>query len=269
MDLLVTLDENYIYPLKVLLRSFFVNNADDDGTTIHLLHTSIPDERLDDLEGFCSSHGATLNPIQVDGELFKDAPVNKRYPQEMYYRLLAPYFLPKELERVLYLDPDILIINSLKPLWEIDLQGNAFAAASHTGITETANFVNRIRLETDHDYFNSGVILIDLVKARELVAADDVFQYVEKNKPILVLPDQDVFNALYGKHTLAIDDVVWNYDARNYMSYFLSSAGKHDLDWLLQNTAILHFCGKSKPWQPKYEGLFEVLYKHYMSLEAR
>ena len=53
----------------------------------------------------------------------------------MYYRLLAAQFLPDHLHRILYLDPDILVINSLRPLWETDLKGNLFAAAAHTGKT--------------------------------------------------------------------------------------------------------------------------------------
>lgn len=80
----------------------------------------------------------------------------------MYYRLLSPLILPKELDRVLYLDPDILIINSLRPLWELNLDMKVFAAASHTGLTEIANDINHVRLNTEHEYFNSGVMLIDL-----------------------------------------------------------------------------------------------------------
>ena len=54
----------------------------------------------------------------------------------MYYRLLAPRLLPASLHRVLYLDPDILVINPLTPLWETDLKGNLFGAASHTTVSD-------------------------------------------------------------------------------------------------------------------------------------
>jgi len=172
--------------------------------------------------------------------------------------------------RRLYLDPDILIINPLRPLWEVNLRGNVFAASAHTSITEATNFVKRVRLGTDHDNFNSGIILIDLVKARQLVKIDEVFHHVEEFKDELILPDQDVFNVLYGKNTLAVDDVLWNYDARNYFNYLVRSTSKHNMNWGMQNTAILHFCGKNKPWNPSYDDLFfGVLYKHYMNITTR
>ena len=269
MNLLLTLDENYLLPCKVMLDSFFASNPNERGVTVYLLHSAIPAERLEELSGFCSIFGAELKPITVDMALFENAPTSKRYPKEMYYRLLSPLILPREVERVLYLDPDMLIINPLRPLWELNLYGKTFAAASHTGLTEMANEINQVRLDTEHEYFNSGVMLIDLNAARKLVTAEDVFGCVSKYEKELILPDQDVFNILYGSQTMPIDDVVWNYDVRNYSKYLIRSTGKHDLNWVMQNTAVLHFCGKNKPWHEEYKKPFGMLYLHYMNLTMR
>ena len=269
MNLLLTLDENYLLPCKVMLDSFFASNPNERGVTVYLLHSAIPAERLEELSGFCSIFGAELKPITVDMALFENAPTSKRYPKEMYYRLLSPLILPREVERVLYLDPDMLIINPLRPLWELNLYGKTFAAASHTGLTEMANEINQVRLDTEHEYFNSGVMLIDLNAARKLVTAEDVFECVSKYEKELILPDQDVFNILYGSQTMPIDDVVWNYDVRNYSKYLIRSTGKHDLNWVMQNTAVLHFCGKNKPWHEEYKNPFGMLYLHYMNLTMR
>lgn len=92
---------------------------------MYLLHSAIPAEKLEELASFCAALGAALRPIAVDAALFESAPTSKRYPKEMYYRLLSPLILPREVERVLYLDPDMLIINPLRPLWEMDLYGKA------------------------------------------------------------------------------------------------------------------------------------------------
>ena len=269
MNLLLTLDENYLLPCKVMLDSFFASNSAERDVTVYLLHSAIPLEKLEELAGFCSGFGAKLSPIAVDASLFENAPTSKRYPKEMYYRLLSPLILPQELERVLYLDPDVLIINPLQPLWELNLYGKAFAAASHTGLTEMANEINQVRLDTEHEYFNSGVMLIDLEAARKLVTAEDIFKCVSEHEKGLILPDQDVFNILYGKQTLPVDDVIWNYDVRNYSKYLIRSTGKHDLSWVMQNTAVLHFCGKNKPWHEEYKNPFGMLYLHYQNLTMR
>jgi len=268
ISILVTLDEKYLPPLRVMLTSFFVNNP-GEKMEVWMLHSSILEIEINNLRKFCENYNAVLHPLQVDDSLWGSAPANSRYPQEMYYRLLAPRRLPDAPHRVLYLDPDILVINPLRPLWDLDMQGFLFAAAAHTGKTEFSNNVNRIRLGTEHDYFNSGVLLIDLAKGRRQIDPQEVFRYAQERKKERLLPDQDVLNGLYGSRILELNDAVWNYDARNYSNYFLRSAGQANMDWVMQNTAILHFCGGAKPWEPLYRYRFGILYKHYMQVAAR
>ena len=153
-------------------------------------------------------------------------------------------------------------------LHPVQVDKSLFAAA-HTGTTELANSVNRVRLGTDHDYYNSGVLLIDLAAGRRRIVPGEVFAYVAEHGKELLLPDQDLLNALYGDDVLPLEDVVWNYDARNYNTYLLRSGRVCDLDWVMAHTAVLHFCGKSKPWKKRYVHRFGVLYKHYMRLAAR
>lgn len=266
--LLVTLDQGYVPQLCVLLTSIRMNNP-GEAFELYLLHNQLPDHCCNQIERYCSEFGIAFFPICVDDALFRDAPASSRYPKEMYYRLLAPQLLPEHIQRILYLDPDILVINPLRPLWELDLCGRLFAAAAHTGKTELANSVNRIRLKTDHDYYNSGVLLMDLEAGRKEISPDELFQYVAEHENELLFPDQDVLNALYGNHILAIDDVIWNYDARNYNNYLLRSSGVQNLNWVMENTAILHFCGKAKPWKEGYLYRFGGLYRHYMQLTRR
>lgn len=266
--LLVALDEGYLPQLRVLLTSLAINTP---GETFHLyfLHNHLPADCLDQVAACTGPLGYGFSPIPVEDALFRDAPATSRYPKEMYYRLLAPQLLPEHLERVLYLDPDILVINPLRPLWELDLQGHLFAAAAHTGKTELANNVNRLRLKTDHDYYNSGVLLMDLAACRREVLPQSLFRYVADHKNELFLPDQDLLNALYGDRILPIDDVIWNYDARNYNNYLLRSGGLCDSWWVMAHTAILHFCGTVKPWKTHYPYRFGLLYRHYIELSRR
>ena len=268
IQLLCALDANYLPQMRVLLTSIRLNNP---GETfgLYLMHSGLPERELEGLERWCGEAGWEFHSVPVDAALFDGAPVTAQYPREMYYRLLAGQMLPDGLSRVLYLDPDILVINPLRELWETDMQGNMFAAAAHTGKTELANNVNRIRLGTDHDYYNSGVLLIDLERCRSEVAPDELFAFVREHRRELVMPDQDLLNAVYGDSILPLDDALWNYDARNFNNYMLRSAGEQDMDWVMENTAILHFCGKAKPWKPNYIYRFGVLYRHYERLAER
>lgn len=268
MNILVTLNEKYLPPLQVLLTSLRTAHP-DEALTVWLLHSGIASGALETVERQCGRLGITLRCLTVDRAVFDSAPVTRQYPKEMYYRLLAGCFLPAELDRVLYIDPDILVLNSLRPLWETPMEGRLFAAASHTGKTGLMNNINQVRLGTDCKYFNSGVLLIDLNAARAQVCPQNIFRYAEEKGKALLLPDQDILNALYGDRTLELDDTLWNYDARNYNTYLLCSGGVCDMDWVMCNTGILHFCGKSKPWQPGYLRRFGILYKHYMQMTRR
>lgn len=267
LDILVTLNGAYLPRLQVLLASLHDNQP--GRVDVHLIHRGIEAEDLAAVDGQCRLYGYGFEPLEIDGSLFDDAPVSRQYPQEMYHRLLAPALLPPGLHRVLYIDPDTLVINPLDDLWNLDLEGKAFAAAAHTGTAELANNLNQTRLGTDGAYFNSGVILMDLDRCRTLVDIDDVFGYVRRHASSLVLPDQDVFNALYGQYTMPVDDVRWNYDARNYHVYLLRSSGQHNLDWVMAHTSVLHFCGRLKPWRARYRYRFGVLYKHYVQRARR
>lgn len=132
----------------------------------------------------CRRFGYGFYPVLVSGTLFHNSPVTKQYPQEMYYRLLSLYLLPRQLKKVLYLDPDILVINPLRPLWETELNGCLFAAAAHSGKTDLVNSVNRVRLGTDHEYYNSGVLMIGLPQTLCQNGRDDPDGIGRDTKPL-------------------------------------------------------------------------------------
>ncbi len=265
MDILVTFDENYILPFKTMLKSFVASNSDTKNT-FWLIHGGIKEKHLQDLKKFCNSQKADFKHICISEKYFESAKITKRYPQSMYYRLLAAKILPKSLDRILYIDPDILVINNLKKLWEMEFpEGKVFAAASHAIIGNLTDNINKLRLDTDHSYFNTGVILMDLVKAREIVDMEEIIKNINESSDIeLLLPDQDIFNSMYGKYTIEIPDELYNYDVRFYTAYLLNSENKHDLDWVMKNTCILHFCGKKKPWRSRRYSMFSSLYKYFM-----
>ena len=147
---------------------------------------------------------------------FKQAPVSDRYPESIYYRLLAQNYLPKDLDKVLYLDADILCINDLQPLYELPLEDHLYAAASHSKLTEVTTVINKVRLKNyeSEGYFNSGVLLMNLTQLRQEVKEKEIAAFIQKNQLNLFLPDQDILNGLYGDRILGIPDQLYNYDVR-------------------------------------------------------
>lgn len=270
MNILLTLDRNYLPPMRVLLTSLFINNP-GEIFDIHVIQDGFTQEDHESVSALCSRFHASYHPLTIDEAWFENAPTLRYYSRAMYYRLLAAQILPAALDRILYLDPDMLVIGSIKALYETDMGENLYAACIHKGLVDLSTPVNKLRLATyeTEGYFNSGMLLMNLPRIREHVYPQVIFDYVRENRALLVLPDQDVLNALYGQFILALDEQLYNYDVRKYREYNLASSGEHNMAWVMENTAILHFCGKRKPWKRSSNSRFSILYRHYMQLEKR
>ena len=160
--ILVTLNEAYLPHLNVMLSSLRHANP-GERFEIYLLHSSITDAALSPTRAILGPENA-LFPIRADAGRLVEAPTTTRYPTEMYYRIFAAKYLPEALERVLYLDPDVVVNGPVRPLYETPMGDCLFAAASH--VRELFRRVNELRLDMDErsPYINSGVMLMNLLR---------------------------------------------------------------------------------------------------------
>lgn len=264
INILVTLNANYLHPLKVLLKSLFHHNP-KEKFSIYLMHSNLNQYDLDGLHQFITEHQHQFYSIFIDRDYFKEAPVFRHYSTEMYYRLAAHEFLPKTIDRVLYLDPDIVTINPIGSFYRTNFENNLFIASEHEFPTKIVQPINKIRLKTPltKGYFNTGVLLMNVALMRDLVHLDVIYQYIEKNKFKLVLPDQDVLNALYWDKIKPVDSYRYNYDARYFEFAKFYQSDKNNLEWIKKHTLFIHYCGKDKPWHDDYKGKLGVFYQKF------
>ena len=268
MNLLFAIDDNFVQQLETVLLSIHLNTKSQEFNIYVLQKKRLAKEA--ELAAFCKQLKMTYHPVMVKQSLFENAPVTDRYPTTIYYRLLAHQMLPQDLHKILYLDADILCINDLSPLYNTALGNNLFASAIHASLTNTTDVINKIRLQNfgADGYYNSGVLLMNLDLMRQEVDANQIFDYIRRH--ILQLLDQDVLNALYSEWIKTIPDQLYNFDTRNGKIYETISLGEWDLDWVIKNTVILHYCGREKPWLPtKNSGRLTALYKQYFHMTAK
>lgn len=119
ISILVTLNSNYLKRLVIMLTSLIQSNP---GTrfAIYIAHSLLTEPDFAFINQYVDSLYCSINNVKIPSELLREAPITRNYPKEMYYRIFVAQFLPKELERVLYLDPDLLVINSLDKLYSIN-----------------------------------------------------------------------------------------------------------------------------------------------------
>lgn len=267
MHILVSCDENYLPPLKTMLYSLYQQHR-DQAIQVHLIHSDIAEELTEDLREYLKvmSEGYIELKQYPVGERFESAFVNRYYSIEMYYYLLAGDVLPDEIDRVIYIDPDCLVINPLNAFYNMDLVDHMMAAAQHSALPSAE--INYVRLKTFADteiesYFNAGFILMDLQAMRERTSAEAIFEYIQDaHLGALVLPDQDVLNVLYHDDILLIDEHEYNYDPRFYTLY-LARDNSWSIERILRETKVIHYCGKHKPWNRIVGGQFTMLYKYF------
>ncbi len=264
MNFLFCIDDKYVDPLKTTLYSLAIN-SDVAGANVYVVQKD-PLLRTDELRTFCEALDLNYIPTVIGKNLFTGAPSTKRFPETVYYRLLAHKYLPEDMDRVLYIDADILCINDICELYNTDIGEHAFAAANHARILAVNNFINNFRVGSNikSKYYNTGVILMNLKRMREVVFEDDIYEYLQGSVIKLIMPDQDMLNSLYSEYVFEIENEKYNVDMRIAKSYELLSYGLIDPKWMIENSILLHYCGTDKPWKESANGHWDILYKHYM-----
>lgn len=255
MNILVTIDKNYLPPLKVMLVSMGESNREVDSLDVYVAHSNLSDydfaPLLEATKEFENMH---IHSLKVPDTFFADTPVIERLPKESFYRLIAFAILPEEVERCIYLDPDTYILRSLQPLYDMDMGDCFIGAGSHTySYIEKLNHV-RLKMGKGTKYINSGIMLMDLKKMRECTSTEIVMDYLEKNIQKLYLGDQDAMNGLFWEYTTDIDIKLYNMDEKTLKRY------KIHADWAEENTVIVHYNGKYKPWLEGYKGELDRFY---------
>lgn len=258
INILVTLDKNYIKQLNVMLASLLFSNL-NVRFKVYWLHNSINECCVVDTRKILGCRGELVLISVYEAELEK-APISARYPHEMYYRIFAAKYLPKDIEKILYLDPDIIINGSIEELYNISLENYFYAAASHTGKFLTNLNSYRLDMEDDSPYINSGVMLMNLKKLREEQDFEKVFEYIEKKNKMLILPDQDIISSLYGSKIYVLDSFRYNMTERLFQLYGMEKG--ITLNWIKENSVVIHYCGKNKPWKENYRGQLGDFYEN-------
>ena len=226
------------------MKSFFDSNPSPVEHHIYMLRSSLSKEADSELGKLVSSLGGSYFSIQVDSSVFDGADTKAYISKETYFRLMAADYIPKDIDRILWLDADILVRKSLKELYNTDLEGKWAAACSYgpSMISLIRRNAESLGLSQPGNYFNAGVMLYDLDACRkaDLNSARDAFLSENKDRK-LMFPGQDLVNAVFDGQVKIVDYRLWN-----SMTHCI--ARKEDLVYAKEHAAIVHFPGRAKPW---------------------
>jgi lipopolysaccharide biosynthesis glycosyltransferase len=207
----------------------------------------------------------SLSILRADPTCLNNFPVNGHASVATYFRLLLPSLLPAEIDRVLFIDADTVVTADLQELWHQPLQGKALGAVpEHISSCRDHNY-------TFGDYFNAGVMLVDLQRWRQADVLSRGSEFARANADRLRHWDQDVLNHVFLNDWLPIKDR-WNACPHLFGLLPDISLAPEDLTRFeqeaIQNPAIIHFAGGGglvKPWNAR---CLHPLRHHYLKVRS-
>jgi len=240
---------DYVPHSAAMLHSVIANSG-GLGVHVHYLHG--PDfsrqsgtllrEMLEDL-------GAGISFFEIDDERVAGLPTKGFTGKATWYRIFLPELLP-DVERVLYLDSDLIAMDSLVPLWETDVTGCYLAAVTNVFQHNHLHRPAGLGLSGPAAYFNAGVILMNLDLLRRERQTEALLAYATENADRLEWRDQDTLNVVLGKRRLHLHPR-WN--AMTAVLDFPQAKdvfGPEAVEEARATPAIRHFEGpeQNKPW---------------------
>ena len=182
----------------------------------------------------------------------------------MYLKLFIHRVLPKDIDRCLFLDVDMIINSPLNELYDINLD-DCCIAGCEDNINSMGIKQNLHLYPTDH-YINSGVMMINLVKWRELDKEYPIEEFLRNNMDI-INNDQDAIALYFKGHIKYINDIKWNATTfcfqrliRVFPKYYCQ------IESVRRNPAIIHFCDPVKPWFKECKHPYKNLYDKYLRM---
>lgn len=262
MDIALGLDEKYVMPGGVLMTSINKTNA-DTPINFHILSETLT-EKSKELLRACvndpaqsSVHFYSITDWKERGLM----PEGFHFSIATYYRLFIAHLLPSSVSKVLYLDSDILVVDSLKPLWDTDITDHPVAAGIDLHNDEIRDF-NRLEYDIQYGYFNSGMLLMNLDIWRKEGLSDKILTFITEHTDRCKFYDQDALNyVLHGR----IKRVSYRYNVQEFSAVEHVGVRKSLHEDLLESCrrpAIIHFIGGIKPWHTDSKSAYRDLWRY-------
>ena len=196
-----------------------------------------------------SKYDITIIPLMINRSDFDTRlPRNSQWSIETYYRLMLMDILPDNIDRILYLDVDLIINGSVEEFYHVDFKGDEVIVADDSNGKRSRDTFGSKQAEMFKDmldngfrYFNADVMLFNVQEIRKTHNFNTYMKAVEEWDYAMEAPDQDILNYVHGYKASYIDYMEYNLFAR------IAHNQKYTYEDVKNNVIIIHFAG-DKPW---------------------
>lgn len=264
LNIVFAIDDNYVQQCAVTIVSILANSDFENFYNFYILNTGLKNESKIKLESLTNIRDFNIEYIDVSDFDFSKFPLNRDWiSAATYYRLLIPEVLPKNIDKCIYMDCDMIAEDDLAKLWNYDIS-NYYA-----GVVEDESSISntkRLNLPAENNYFNAGMMILNLDKLREISLINKSLEYYYKNEEKIIMQDQDLLNGVLNGKCLYLP-LRWNLNTpacfSSYSNHYYSFETEQEA---LSHPGIIHFTGKYKPWVCSSFHPFRNEYIKYLKL---
>ncbi len=263
LPLACAINSDYALPLCVMLISLKEHLRPSYQPLLYLVHQGLSEDLLENISRLVETHSIVPSPESVAA-----IPKNAHFAPEAAYPLLLPELLPETLDRILFLDADLLVLDDLGLLWETSIGERMLGAVPDAAIPlcSSPRGVKRrgeLGIPEDAAYFNCGVMLMRLAEWRKREITRRAYGYLENVGRQVDFLHQEALNAILWDDWHPLESR-WNLlGSLAGRPYAQSGSG----NW--KNPGIVHFAGRFKPWRMPVGGPFNRQYSVFLSRAAQ
>jgi len=245
MNIVVVVDNNYAQYVGVMLTSMFENTADSKKLKVFVIYNELSDQNKINLREVVNKYHSQIIFINEQDD-YKNYHEGSYVSKTAYLKINIPNYLSEKEEYALYLDGDIIINCDILEFEKFDIDAYYIAAVNDDNVYLASEVGKSIE-----QYFNSGVMKINLQKWREENISEKVYEYIisPMNKKNTV--DQDPLNVILGDNWLKLNRA-YNFMPVNHTS--------------IKEPKLIHYAYKDKPWHTLYSGKYKEKFEYYKKL---
>ena len=270
INIVLSSDNNYAQHIAVVIASIMAKTK--EKLCFYVINDNISKDKIEKLKNTADTFKAKIEFISVPEDKFSNVYLSGHVSKAAYFRLALTDILPNDIEKVIYLDVDLLVFDDIKKIWQIDLKNLPLAAVPDYGIMASERLCKQkqqvIGLSVGEKYFNSGVLIVNLKEWRKENYTKQILEIINNNK--FPHHDQDALNKLF-IHKWKEIELRWNVIPPVFYLFNKVMFNKKMRNSALEaksNIAILHYAGSYKPWQFKMYNGFNDKYYYYLALTA-
>lgn len=271
INIVLASDNNYAQHVAIVAASILCNTK--AKVCFHILSDGISQQKVDLIQRTIDSLGGQLSVYDLSiYQCFEKLFTSGHISKAAYFRLDIANILPKNIDKVIYMDVDLLVLQDIKKLWECDLQGKPMAAVPDYGIMASKRLMKQknqvLGLPLDGLYFNSGVVIMNLKEWREHNYAEQVIKLAAEGD--LPHHDQDALNKVFMNNWTPLA-LKWNVIPPVFNLFpkiLLRGDLRKKAVSARKDKAILHYAGRYKPWEFELKNGFNDKYYYYLQKTA-